>query len=49
MQLLLVEDELEIQDFLKTSLTDAGYEVDVAGDGNSGEVCVDQSLRRFDC
>jgi DNA-binding response OmpR family regulator len=30
MQLLLVEDELEIQDFLKTSLADAGYEVDVS-------------------
>jgi two-component system copper resistance phosphate regulon response regulator CusR len=37
MQLLLVEDELEIQDFLKTSLTDAGYEVDVAGDGGTAE------------
>ena len=37
MQLLLVEDELEIQGFLKASLTDAGYEVDVAGDGKSAE------------
>ena len=37
MQLLLVEDELEIQDFLKTSLADAGYEVDVAGDGGTAE------------
>src|SRR6201998_4217070 len=37
MQLLLVEDELEIQDFLKTSLADAGYEVDVAGDGVTAE------------
>ena len=33
MHLLLVEDELEIQNFLKASLTDAGYEVDIAGDG----------------
>ena len=37
MQLLLVEDELEIQNFLKTSLADAGYEVDVAGDGRAAE------------
>jgi len=35
MQLLLVEDELEIQRFLKQSLTDAGYEVDVAKDGRT--------------
>ena len=33
MRLLLVEDELEIQGFLKKSLAEAGYEVDVAGDG----------------
>jgi two-component system copper resistance phosphate regulon response regulator CusR len=33
MRLLLVEDELEIQGFLKKSLTDAGYEVDPATDG----------------
>ena len=37
MKLLLVEDELEIQGFLQTSLADAGYEVDVAGDGKSAE------------
>ena len=37
MRLLLVEDELEIQDFLKTSLADEGYEVDVAGDGGTAE------------
>src|ERR1700722_20234687 len=37
MQLLLVEDELEIQDFLRTSLVDAGYEVDVASDGGTAE------------
>ncbi len=35
MQLLLVEDELEIQRFLKQSLTDAGYEVDTAKDGRA--------------
>jgi len=33
MQLLLVEDESDIQSFLKHSLTEAGYQVDVAGDG----------------
>ena len=35
MQLLLVEDELEIQGFLKQSLTEAGYEVDAAKDGRT--------------
>jgi len=35
MQLLLVEDELEIQRFLKQSLTDAGYEVDAVKDGRA--------------
>jgi len=37
MQLLLVEDELEIQSFLRHSLTEAGYEVDAASDGKSAE------------
>ena len=37
MHLLLVEDELEIQSFLRRSLTEAGYQVDVAGDGKSAE------------
>ncbi len=37
MQLLLVEDELEIQGFLKVSLADAGYVVDTAGDGKTAE------------
>src|ERR1700756_3362120 len=35
MQLLLVEDEPEIQDFLKQPLADAGYEVDTARDGRT--------------
>jgi len=35
MRLLLVEDEVEIQGFLKKPLTDAGYELDVAVDGRS--------------
>jgi two-component system copper resistance phosphate regulon response regulator CusR len=33
MRLLLVEDEPEIQDFLKQPLANAGYEVDTAKDG----------------
>jgi DNA-binding response OmpR family regulator len=33
MRLLLVEDELEIQSFVKQSLAGAGYEVDTAEDG----------------
>jgi DNA-binding response OmpR family regulator len=37
MRLLLVEDELDIQDFLKRSLQEAGYHVDVAADGRSAE------------
>jgi DNA-binding response OmpR family regulator len=37
MRLLLVEDELEIQGFLKQSLTDAGYQVDAASDGRTAE------------
>src|SRR5580692_3022376 len=35
MRLLLVEDEPEIQDFLKQPLADAGYEVDAAKDGRT--------------
>jgi two-component system copper resistance phosphate regulon response regulator CusR len=35
MRLLLVEDEAEIQDFLKQPLAHAGYEVDTAKDGRS--------------
>ncbi|QMV20412.1 response regulator [Granulicella sp. 5B5] len=37
MRLLVVEDEIEIQGFLKESLTEAGYRVDVAGDGGTAE------------
>jgi DNA-binding response OmpR family regulator len=37
MQALLVEDDLEIQSFLKRSLTEAGYRVDVAGDGKTAQ------------
>jgi two-component system copper resistance phosphate regulon response regulator CusR len=34
---LLVEDELDIQSFLRCSLEEAGYEVDVAPDGKTAE------------
>jgi two-component system copper resistance phosphate regulon response regulator CusR len=37
MRLLLVEDEVEIQGFLKRSLAEAGYHVDAAGDGKTAE------------
>jgi two-component system copper resistance phosphate regulon response regulator CusR len=37
MRLLLVEDELDIQSFLRTSLEEAGYQVDVAPDGKTAE------------
>jgi DNA-binding response OmpR family regulator len=37
MRVLLIEDELEIQGFLKNSLTEAGYEVEAAGDGRTAE------------
>jgi DNA-binding response OmpR family regulator len=37
MRLLLIEDELEIQGFLKQSLTEAGYQVEVAADGKTAE------------
>ena len=43
MRLLLVEDELEIQTFLKRSLTDAGYEVEAAPDGRTAELLATQS------
>ena len=37
MRLLLVEDEIDIQSFLRASLTEAGYLVEVAADGRSAE------------
>jgi two-component system copper resistance phosphate regulon response regulator CusR len=37
MRLLLVEDELEIQSFLRRSMEEAGFDVDVAGDGRTAE------------
>ncbi len=43
MRLLLVEDELEIQRFLKAALTEAGYQVDAAGDARTALKCVAES------
>ncbi len=37
MQLLLVEDDLEIQTFLRNALTEAGYYVDAAADAKTAE------------
>jgi len=37
MRLLVVEDEHDIQTFLRNSLTEAGYRVDVAADGKGAE------------
>ncbi len=37
MRLLLVEDDIEIQGFLKRSLTEAGYQVEVAGEARTGQ------------
>ena len=37
MHLLLVEDEADIQGFLRRSLQEAGYQVDVASDGKTAE------------
>jgi two-component system copper resistance phosphate regulon response regulator CusR len=37
MRLLLVEDEPEIQGFLRRSLKEAGYQVDAAGDARTAE------------
>ena len=38
MRLLLVEDEIDIQSFLRTSLEEAGYEVEAAADGKTAEL-----------
>ena len=37
MRLLLVEDDVRIHSFLRRALTEAGYQVDVASDGKTGE------------
>ncbi len=37
MRLLLVEDEIDIQSFLRRSLEESGYQVEVASDGKAAE------------
>src|SRR5271156_2155225 len=41
MRILLVEDDKDLQRLLKRALTDAGYVVDVASDGEEGHYLVD--------
>lgn len=42
MRVLLVEDELEIQGFLRQSLSEAGYDVDAAQNGAAATLCAAQ-------
>src|ERR1700723_1852714 len=44
MRLLLVEDEVEIQSFLQRSLTEAGYQVEAAGDAGTAERMTIESM-----
>jgi len=44
MRLLLVEDEVEIQGFLQRSLTEAGYQVEAAGDARTAERMTSDSV-----
>jgi two-component system copper resistance phosphate regulon response regulator CusR len=43
MRLLLVEDELDIQRFLRRSLEEAGYQVEAAADGKTAELLAAES------
>lgn len=43
MRLLLVEDEIDIQNFLRRSLEEAGYEVEAASDGRTAEALAAES------
>lgn len=45
-KILLIEDEAMIQSILRELLSDAGYEVTIAGDGMAGLACFQQ--QRFD-
>lgn len=42
MRVLLVEDELEIQGFVRQSLSEAGYDVDAAQNGAAATLCAAQ-------
>ena len=46
MQLLLVEDDLEIQTFLRHALAEAGYQVDAAPDAKTAERMATESQAR---
>ena len=37
MRVLIVEDDVAIQDFLKRALVEAGFQVDVAGNAKAGK------------
>lgn len=43
-KILIVEDDIDIQDILKNHLTDAGYEVVIAGDGVEGIAKFDDNI-----
>ena len=36
MKVLLVEDEAKIADFVRSGLTERGFDVEICSDGNSG-------------
>jgi two-component system copper resistance phosphate regulon response regulator CusR len=44
MRLLVIEDDAAIQDFLKRSLTESGYQVDTAADAKTGEALALQGI-----
>jgi len=43
-RILVVEDDARIADFLRRGLTEAGFTVDVAGDGESGLAAVEEGV-----
>ena len=50
MRLLLVEDEIDIQSFLRRSLEEAGYQVEAAADGKTAErLAVENTSSILDC
>ena len=44
MRILVVEDDARIADFLRRGLTEAGFTVDVAGDGECGIAAVEEAV-----
>ena len=44
MRLLVVEDDVSIQQFLKRALTEAGYQVDTASNAKSGEAAAQEGI-----